>query len=58
METKRANRLPEPDSAQGFVAPNGSKFELVKEEDDRRDAYSESQTARPFDVLYMTISTE
>lgn len=51
METKRANRLPEPDSAQGFVAPNGSKFELVKEEDDRRDAYSESQTARPFDVL-------
>lgn len=33
METKRANRVREPDSAQGFVAPNGSKFELVKEEE-------------------------
>lgn len=60
MQTKRANRLPEPDSAQGFVAPNGSKFELVKEGDDHHDAYSESQKARPFMYLYhnMTISLE
>lgn len=50
METKRANRVREPDSAQGFVAPNGSKFELVKRGRDRRDAYSESQTVRPFNV--------
>ena len=49
-KTQRANRLPEADSAQGFVAPYGSKFEFVKEEDDRRDAYSEARLLDPFDV--------